>query len=425
MGIQSFVHVKGDPKYSNQGSLKAGRPKRLSFDVPLLLVVISLILFGILMVYSASADYSYQVYGSPSYIFMRQLRWMGLGSLVMIFLAWMDYHWWKKFALPLMAVAIVALVAVLIIQDTRLGSVRSLFRGSIQPSELAKFGIVIYLSIWLHNRRDMLSNIYLALIPLGVIMGIVGGLIALQPDLSAVITIGLLGAMMFFLAGGELKQFLFMMGLGFLVGYIVLRSGIFPTGPDRIESFLAGLKDPLQYSEHVRRSLEAFMRGGWIGVGIGKSQTKLNGLPFPHTDSVFAVVGEETGLAGSVLLVTLFLVLMWRGWIIARKAPDGLGMLVAGGLTFWLSLEALVNMLVMVGLLPFAGNALPFISSGGSNLLVVMSSIGILLNISRVSEKTRQKDEKGFNAVVNLRRGDRRRRVSRSVSPQTDDEYES
>jgi cell division protein FtsW len=271
----------------------------------------------------------------------------------------------------------------------------------------------------------MLRNIYLALIPLGMIMGIVGGLIALQPDLSAVITIGLLGTMMFFLAGGELKQFLFMMALGFLVGYIVLRSGIFPTGPDRMDSFLAGLKDPLQYSEHVRRSLEAFMRGGWIGVGIGKSQTKLNGLPFPHTDSVFAVVGEETGLLGAVLLVSLFLVLMWRGWIIARKAPDGLGMLLAGGLAFWLSLEALINMLVMVGLLPFAGNALQFISSGGSNLLVVMASVGILLNISRVSVKTKQNEEKGFNAVVNLRRGDRRRRVSRPVSPQTDDERES
>jgi cell division protein FtsW len=425
MGIQSFVHVKGDQKYSNQGSVKVHHPKRLGFDVPLLLAVISLILFGILMVYSASADYSFQVYGSPTYIFMRQLRWLGLGSLVMIFLAWMDYHWWKKFALPLMAVAIFALVAVLIIQDTRLGSVRSLFRGSIQPSELAKFGIVIYLSIWLNNRRDMLKNIYLALIPLGVIMGIVGGLIALQPDLSAVVTIGILGAMMFFLAGGELKQFLFMMALGFIVGAIVLRSGIFPTGPDRVNSFLAGLKDPLQYSEHVRRSLEAFMRGGWIGVGIGKSQTKLNGLPFPHTDSVFAVVGEETGLLGAVLLVSLFLVLMWRGWVIARKAPDGLGMLLAGGLAFWLSLEAFINMLVMVGLLPFAGNALPFISAGGSNLLVVMASVGILLNISRMSEKSKQQQEKGFNAVVNLRGGDRRRRVSRPVSPQAADERES
>jgi cell division protein FtsW len=426
MGTQSFVHVKGDRGPVIQGKpAKMHRPTRLGFDVPLLLVVISLVLFGMLMVYSASADYSFQVYGSPAYIFMRQLRWLGLGSLVLIFLAWMDYHYWKKFALLLMAGAIFALMAVLIIQDTRLGSVRSLFRGSVQPSELAKFGIVIYLSVWLHNRRDMLSNMYLAMIPLSVIMGVVGGLIALQPDLSAVVTIGLLGTLMFFLAGGSLKHFLFMMAIGFVVGAIILRSGLFPTGPDRMNSFLAGLKDPLQYSEHVRRSLEAFMHGGWFGVGIGKSQTKLNGLPFPHTDSVFAVVGEETGVLGSGLLVILYLVLMWRGWGIARRAPDGLGKLLAGGLTFWLTLEALINMLVMVGLLPFAGNALPFISSGGSNLMVVMSSVGILLNISRMSEKSKLHQEKGINAVVNLRGGDRRRRVSRPVGPQTADESES
>lgn len=426
MGAQSVMQVKRDDgPVTVRMRAKTHRPSRLGFDVPFLLVVISLVLFGILMVYSASADYSFQVFGSPAYLFMRQLRWLGLGSVVMIALAMLDYHYWKKLALPLMLTAIIALVAVLIIQDARLGSVRSLFRGSVQPSELAKFGIVIYLSVWLHNRRDRLGNIYLAMIPLSVIMGIVGGLIALEPDLSAVITIGLLGMVMFFLAGGRMKHFLFMMAIGVLVGVFVLKSGLFPTGPDRMTSFMAGLKDPLQYSEHVRRSLEAFMRGGWLGVGIGKSQTKLNGLPFPHTDSVFAVVGEETGVLGAGLLVVLYLVFMWRGWVISRKAPDGLGMLLCGGLTFWLALEALVNMLVMVGLLPFAGNALPFISSGGSNLMVVMASVGIILNISRLSEKSKREEEKGTNAVVNLRRGDRRRRVSRPGRPQAADEHEA
>jgi cell division protein FtsW len=426
MGTQSIVHVRAEHgATTHEGRARAHRPPRLGFDVPLLLVVSALILFGMLMVYSASADYSFQVYGSQSYIFLRQLRWLGLGGLVMIFLSFLDYHYWKKLALPLMSGAIIALVLVLIIQDTRLGSVRSLFRGSVQPSELAKFGIVIYLSVWLHNRRDMLKNIYWAMIPLSVIMGIVGGLIALQPDLSAVVTIGLLGTLMFFLAGGSLKHFLFMMAVGVLVGVVVMKSGLFPTGPDRMSSFLAGLKDPLQYSEHVRRSLEAFMKGGWLGVGIGKSQTKLNGLPFPHTDSVFAVVGEETGVLGAGLLVVLYVLLMWRGWTITRKAPDGLGKLLAGGLTFWLTLEAMINMLVMVGLLPFAGNALPFISSGGSNLLMVMSSIGILMNVSRTSEKTKRMEEKGNNAVVNLRRGDRRRRVSRPVGREAANEPEA
>jgi cell division protein FtsW len=370
-----------------------------------------------LMVYSASADYSFQVYGSQAYIFMRQLRWLGLGVLVMIFLAWMDYHYWKKLALPLMAAAIFALIAVLIIQDTRLGSVRSLFRGSIQPSELAKFGTVIYLSVWLHNRREYLKNIYLAMIPLSVIMGVVGGLIALQPDLSAVVTIGLLGTLMFFLAGGSLKHFLFMMAIGILVGVFVLKSGLFPTGPDRVDSFLAGLKDPLQYSEHVRRSLEAFWRGGWVGVGIGKSQTKLK--DYPHTDSVFAVVGEETGVVGAGMLVSSA-VHGVAGRSRRRRMVSALcgGLLLAG-------FRGIDNMLVMVGLLPFAGNALPFISAGGSNLMVVMASMGIILNISRMSEKSKLHEEKGLNAVVNLRRGDRRRRVSSPVSPQAANEPEA
>ncbi len=426
MGTGSFVQVKGSRTPAIQGaSAKVHRPARLSFDVPLLLVVIALILFGMLMVYSASADYSYQVYGSPSYIFMRQLRWMGLGSAVLIILAFLDYHVWKKFALYVMLGAIIALLAVLIIQDARLGSVRSLFRGSIQPSELAKFGMVIYLSVWLYNRRNLLSNIYLAMIPLIVIIGVVGSLIIMQPDLSAVITICVLGTLMFFLAGGSLKHFLIIMAGGVLVGVFVLKSGLFPTGGDRMGSYLAGLKDPLNYSEHVRRSLEAFMKGGWFGVGIGKSQTKLNGLPFPHTDSIFAVVGEETGMLGAAILVILYMVLMWRGWMVARRAPDGLGVLLAGGLTFWLTLEAFINMLVMVGLLPFAGNALPFISSGGSNLMVVLSAIGILLNISHQSEKSKSREEKGNNAVINLRRGDRRRRVSSPVSPQAANEPEA
>jgi cell division protein FtsW len=144
------VHVKDNQAFTNSGSSKGYKPRRLSFDVPLLLVVISLVLFGILMVYSASADYSFQVYGSPSYIFMRQLRWLALGTLVMAFLAWMDYHWWKKLALPLMAVAIGALIR-LLIQDTALDQ-SAVCCWVVQPSA-AKFGIVTYLSIWLYNRR--------------------------------------------------------------------------------------------------------------------------------------------------------------------------------------------------------------------------------------------------------------------------------
>ena len=160
--------------------------------------------------------------------------------------------------------------------------------------------------------------------------------------------------------------------------------------------------------------MEAFAKGGLFGVGIGNASTKLTGLPVPHTDSIFAVVGEETGFVGSVFLVTMYGLLLWRGLVIARRAPDGLGRLMAAGLTFWLAIEAFINMAVMVGLMPFAGNALPFISAGGSNLMVSMAAIGILLNISRQSEKTVEQEGRTFGEVVDLRWRDRRRRESRA-----------
>ncbi len=419
MGLRTFVNP---PRTERQGSAFARapqthRPTRLGIDVPLLLAAISLAVFGILMVYSASADFAYKNYGDPTYVFRRQLMWVGLGLVVAALMAWLDYHWWRKLAVPAMLASILGLILVLFLQDERLGAVRSLFSGSVQPSELAKVVLVIYLSVWLYNRRDQLSDWSFGLIPLGVILGLVGGFIGLQPDLSALVTVVLIGGMMFFLAGGDLRQLAFVMVIGVIVGLIVLRSGIFPTGEDRIGSFLMGLKDPLNYSDHVRRSLEAFVRGGLFGVGIGNSSTKLYALPFPHTDSVFAVVGEETGAIGASILVLLYMVVMWRGLMIARRAPDGLGALMAGGLAFWLAIEACINMAVMVGLMPFAGNALPFISAGGSSLVVCMAAIGILNNISRLSEASKEKEERAFSAVVNLRRWDRRRRVSRPVRP--------
>jgi cell division protein FtsW len=159
--------------------------------------------------------------------------------------------------------------------------------------------------------------------------------------------------------------------------------------------------------------MESFAKGGIFGVGIGKSDTKLTGLPFPSTDSIFAVVGEETGLLGSALLVGLFAMLLWRGIAIAMSAPDEMGQVLAGGLTIWITFEAFLNMAVMVNLVPFAGNALPFMSAGGSNLVVSLTGMGILMNISRQSAQKREETWSKFGAVVDLRRWDRRRRVSR------------
>jgi cell division protein FtsW len=368
----------------------------------LLLIICTLLIFGLLMVHSASWEYSLVGSNSPTRIFQRQLQWLAVGGIIAVMLAWVDYRRWQKYALWAMGGTILLLLSVLLVGEKRLGAVRSLFSGSGQPSELAKLMVVIYLSVWLYSKRDRLGEIGFGLLPMSAILGIVGGLIFLQPDFSAVATIVFLGGILFFLAGGDIRQIgLLVLGTIFIGALVVTLT---PTGRERVLSYLGGLRDLTLASDHVRRSIEAFVRGGWFGVGIGKSVTKLTTLPVPHTDSIFAVVGEETGVLGSSFLVLMYGLMLWRGMLIARSAPDGLGRLLAAGLTVWLAMEAFINMAVMVGLLPFAGNALPFISAGGSNLIVSLAAVGILLNISRVSEKRREIEEKFFSAVVDLRR---------------------
>ena len=196
-----------------------------------------------------------------------------------------------------MVLTILLLVLVLFVNEIRLGATRTLFDGSYQPSELAKLITIIYLSVWLYAKREMLHDITLGLFPLGVILGVIGGLIYQQPDLSAAATVMLLGGLLFFLAGGDLKQIGVLLLMAVVAAWLVVQ--ISPTGHERVTDFLAGMKDPTQASYHVRRSFEAIVNGGWFGVGIGKATSKLTGLPVPPTDSIFAVIVEELGLFGA------------------------------------------------------------------------------------------------------------------------------
>lgn len=390
----------------------ARRSLRLGIDVPLLLIVITLVIFGLLMLYSASWDYSYLQYGSPTYLFNRQLLWLGIGVVFAFLCGMITYRVWRPLALPLMIVTIGALFYVLIRSEILLGAVRTITGGSIQPSELAKIMTVIYLAVWLDSKRDLLNNITFGLIPLSAILGVIGGLIYSQPDLSATATVLILGGLLFFLAGADVRQILLMLLIAIALGWLIVQLKL--SNSARVTSYIPGLQDPTQAHPHIQRSFEAFISGGWIGVGIGKATTKLTGLPFPPTDSIFAVVGEETGVLGAAMLVTLYGLLLWRGLVIARKAPDLLGSLLSAGLSIWIVLEAFLNMAGMIGLIPLAGNALPFISYGGSNLLVTLTAIGIQMNIARLSAKVDDQEEQPYRAFVNLRRRNRRRRVSRS-----------
>ena len=407
MGSQTFVN----DRFRFSLSKNIGR----GLDVPLLLTVVALSVFGLIMLYSASFDFSFNEYGSSTYMFLRQLRWLGIGIVAAFALSLFDYHLWRKLIVFAMLGTIGLLLAVLFVNEIRLGASRTLFEGSYQPSELAKLTAVIYLAVWLYAKRNDLHRVGFGLIPLGVILGIIGGLIYLQPDLSAAGTVLILGGLLFFLAGADMKQIVFLLALAIVIGWVVVQFSA--TGRDRVDSFVAGFQNPTDASYHVRRSFEAVIKGGVFGVGLGQADTKLTGLPFAPTDSIFAVVAEELGLFGSTLLMALYGALIWRGLVIARRAPDMLGTLLASGITFWIGIEAAINMAVMVGLMPFAGNALPFISAGGSNLVSTLCAIGIMLNISRQGGENARLEEnewRSFGAVIDLRRGNGRRSVPRS-----------
>jgi cell division protein FtsW len=381
-------------------------------DFPLLLIMIVFVVFGLLMVFSASWDYSLIWYDDPMYQFHRQIIWMAMGIIGAIVISFLDYHNWRKLALLAMLGTIGTLVLVLLLNETVNGAVRTMLQGSLQPSEAAKIVTVLYLSVWMYSKREQLHDVQWGLIPLAVIIGIICGLIFLQPDISAAITIFLLGGLLFFLGGGDMKQIITLLILAIIVIVVVIR--ISSTGQSRIENFVMGLKDLTKASDHVIYSFEAIVKGGWFGVGIGLASTKLVGLPFAPTDSIFAVIAEELGLVGAVSTVLLYVLLVWRGLRIAYKAPDMLGSLLAAGLTLWIGTEALINILVMVGLMPFAGNALPFISVGGSNLVSSFMAIGIIMSVSRQSQPQAETDEwRNFGASLDLRGRNRRRSLSR------------
>lgn len=396
----------------NRRSTYTARPRkrnsvRLGIDVPLLLATFTLSIFGLLMVFSASWDFSYQEFGSHTYMFSRQLQWFLLSVVFALIVTYMDYHYWRRLVVPAMMVVVIGLIAVFVVNEVRYGSARTLNEGSFMPSEAAKLITVLYLSVWLYSKRNLIRDIQFGLVPLGGIIGIITGLILAQPDISAAATVIFLGGMLFFLAGADLKQIFILLMVAVMLGWAIVQ--IQPTAKTRMGSYIAGIKDPTQAHPHVRRAIESVVEGGLFGVGIGEADTKLVSLPFPPTDSVFAVVAEEFGLMGTTFLIGLYCVIIWRGWIISRNAPDVLGSLMAAGLTYWIAVEAFINMAMMVGLLPVAGNALPFISAGGSSLMVTLTSIGILMNISRLSKAQNEPNKRMAYAADGFRRSDRRR----------------
>jgi len=400
-GIAIAEEIKGD-------SL-AHKLQRQGFDPWLLLILVSLIAYGLMMVYSSSWDVSWRLHGDASALFRRQLTNLGLGVAAMLIASRLPLRWLRRLGLPIIIFAILTLIAVLLISGGGDTPRRSFTGGSIQPSELAKLALIIYLAVWMESKGDRLPNWSYGFWPLVMIIGIVGGLILAQPDLSAAITIGIVALAMFVLAGAKFSQSLVITLGSAVVGVLMVTATT--TGRIRFAAFRDGWRDVEAASYHVQKSLESFYSGGLFGRGLGASRGKFGLLPAPHTDSIFAVIGEELGLMGALLVLMLFCGFIWRGFRIAIESPDRLGMLLASGITFWIGAEALINMSVLLNVLPFAGNALPFFSFGGSSLVTTLTGVGFLLSVSRKREVPR--DIGGQVAPIDIGGRDRRRRVSR------------
>lgn len=359
------------------------RQSWVSFDFVLLGIVAILIGLGLVMVFSASYSLANDFFEDSTYYLMRQLRWLIIGTTVMVAAALFDYRQLRRLSVAMMVVTMVLLLAVLLIGGERLGATRFLGRnGSIQPSELAKLTITIYIAYWLTSKGDRLRHVSYGLLPFAVLLGLVAGLIILQPDFDTTVIIVVASLVMFFVAGADLRQLLISLVVAaFTLYFAIVRTSY---ASQRITDFVVGLTDPLRSSDQVWKSVKALATGGLLGTGLGDAQSKfLGGVPLPWSDSIFAIIGEELGLIGTITVVVLFIALTFRGLRIALRSEDRFGLVLGCGLTAWLAFQAFTNMAVSTAMLPYSGQTLPFISYGGSSLVTCMAAVGILLSISR------------------------------------------
>jgi cell division protein FtsW len=381
------------------------------FDYLLVITVSALLIVGLMMIYSATFALGYQLHDQPTYYFIRQILWMGIGLLTLILLARLEYHAWRRFSIPIMAVTLLLLGLVLLIGDVRFGGQRWLVNGSIQPSELSKLAIIIYIADWLSSKGDQIRKVSYGLIPFAILLGLVTGLIVLQRDLGTSILIGSTALAMFFIAGGNLWQMMLsaMLG-GATLAALITRSSYRMA---RITAFLDPLNsDPLGNSYQIRQILIALGSGGLTGLGLGASRQKFGYIPASHTDGIFAILGEELGLIGGLVVIALFTFLTYRGFRIALTAADSFGTILASGITCSLIFQAIVNIGVVTASFPFTGIPLPFISFGGSSLVVSMASVGLLLAVSRRTMPVDPQEQKERSEANRLRRRNRRARVS-------------
>jgi len=379
----------------------------------LLVAVIALVAVGVVMVYSASSVRAYFASDDPSTYGVQQLIWAALGLTVMFGASRLDFRWLRYGAIPAYLITMGLLVVVLVpdIGTTVAGSRRWIYVpgiGGFQPAELAKLAVVLYLAHWLDRRGRAASSFWNGFVPFVLLVAPGFLLISMEPDLGTAGVYFVAAVAVFYMAGANLL-FLGAIGTaGVAAAYAMVMAT--PYQIARMENFLSPERDPLGKGYNALQALMALALGGITGLGLGASRQKYLYLPAPSTDFIFAIIGEEWGLIGALVVIALFLLIAYQGYKIAIHAPDTFSGLLACGITTWLVVQAFINMAVVTALAPVTGIPLPFISYGGSSLTINLVAIGILLSISRETTQTGTL----LDAVFGIGRRDRRAHLPRA-----------
>ncbi len=351
-------------------------------DYLLLLIVIVLISVGTVMVYSASAILADDKFHSSTFFIKKQILWAGISLILIFALTKIDYHKYERYANLFLLFSLILLVAVLFSRPTK-GVVRWIRLGPIvfQPSELFKYALVLFMAHSLSKRKNKIKSLKYVFLPYFLILGIASFLIMREPHLGAILSTSIILLVMLFVAGTRIKHILLISAPLALAIFLL----VFVLGykKQRVNDYLKSIQHPLEGSYQMKQSTLALGAGGILGAGLGEGKQKLFFLPEPHTDFIFATLGEEGGFLTCATIMVLFLILALRGLSIANRAPDDFGFFLALGISFCVFLGALINAGVVVGLLPTTGIPMPFIGYGGSSLIFSSMGIGVLLNISR------------------------------------------
>jgi cell division protein FtsW len=358
--------------------------KKLSTDLSLVAVTVALLGLGLVMVWSASTALAQEAHGNAYHFLIKQALWTTLGLTAMVATLRMDY---RKLRQPGVVYGAVVATTVLLILVLFLRPVNDVHRWirigslSFQPAELAKFAVILFLAYHLERRGDRVNEFLPSLFPALLLLGWFAFLIFIQPDLGSSATLVLTSVVMLYLAGMRLRYFAALGVLGLPVVFQAVMAAAYRR--DRIEAFFHPWSDPRGAGYQIIQSLIAVGTGGVTGLGLMEGRQKLFYLPYPYSDFIYAVIGEELGLIGATAVVAAFVFFMWRGLRAAWKAPDRFGMFLAAGLTLAIVLQAFINMSVVLGLVPTKGIPLPFISAGGSSLVFNLAALGLILNVSQ------------------------------------------